>query len=228
MSKSRVTRNACFLAACSILALQAIGLRSLSIDEHAVPIPGLGQIPLTLGPWTTTSAQTLEPEVVAALRPDDYILRDYAAAGMPAPVSLFVAYFKSLQNDYGPHSPRICLPGAGWLITGSKTILLAMPGRQEKIPVNQYLMRKSDERILVLYWYQNSRHIWAEEFNAKLTMLPDLIRYRRSDASLVRLIVRMQGTSPDAELASAEQFAQLVFPHLVDLLAVGNPAAANR
>src|SRR5271154_2238517 len=143
----RLTRNACFLAACLILLLQAAGSRELNIDERALPIPGLHKIPLNLGPWTATSEQGLDAEVTAALRPDDYILRDYAAAGTPAaPIGLFVAYFKSLQNDYGPHSPRICLPGAGWMISSSQRTSIAVPGRQEKMPVNQYTMQKGNSR----------------------------------------------------------------------------------
>ncbi len=125
----------------------------------------------------------------AYLKPDEYILRDYADPRGTPSINLFVAYFKSLQNKYGPHSPRICLPGSGWLITSSKIINLPVPGRPGGIPVNQFTMEQSSQHILVLYWYQNDRDVWAEEYHAKLRLLPDLIRYRRSDVSLVRLVV---------------------------------------
>jgi EpsI family protein len=210
-----VTGKACFLAACLVLGLAAAGSRMLTFDERGLPVPGLHQIPSNLGPWSAVSEQQLEPEVIAALRPDDYIMRDYAVAGSSEPVGLFVAYFKSLQKDYGPHSPRVCLPGAGWLISSSKLTSIQVPGRAEKIPVNQYIMQKGDARILVLYWYQNERRVWAEEYNAKLTFLPDLIKYRRSDASLVRLIAPMKETSSVMELENCKHFAELLFPQLV-------------
>ena len=131
----------------------------------------------------------------AYLKPDEYILRDYAdPRGRPG-INLFVAYFKSLQNKYGPHSPRICLPGSGWLITSSKIINIPVPGRPGGIPVNQFTMEQSSQHILVLYWYQNDRDVWAEEYHAKLRLLPDLIRYRRSDVSLVRLVDARSGGS---------------------------------
>jgi len=221
-SRLRITRNVCFLAACVILVLQATASRRLTIDERVVPTPGLNQIPLSLGSWTTVSDQTLEPDVMAALRPDDYIMRDYATEGGAAPMGLFVAYFKSLQNDYGPHSPRICLPGSGWLISSSKLSSVMVPGRTESVPVNLYTMKKGSSNILVLYWYQNDRHVWAEEYNAKLTLLTDLIKYRRSDASLVRVIAPFQEPLRDADLTKCQQFVKLLFPHLVERFALAN------
>jgi len=151
---------------------------------------------------------------VAYLKPDEYILRDYANVQGGAPIGLFVAYFKSLQNVYGPHSPRICLPGSGWLITSSKIATLQVPGRPQGIPVNQFTMEKANQRILVIYWYQNDRDVWAEEYHAKLRLLPDLIRYRRSDVSLVRLIEPLAGSSADKELADCRRFTRDIFPLL--------------
>jgi len=66
-----------------------------------------------------------------------------------------------------------------------------------------------------VYWYQNDRHVWAEEFRAKLTLLPDLIRYRRSDVSLVRLITPVREGGLDQALSNAREFTGLAFPSLV-------------
>jgi hypothetical protein len=47
-----------------------------------------------------------------------------------------------------------------------------------------------------------------------LRLLPDLIRYRRSDVSLVRVITSLNGSSLDQELPKCVQFAQGLFPDL--------------
>jgi hypothetical protein len=99
-----------FFTACFIFVMQAAGSRMLSISERNLPIPGLHQLPLEFGQWKATGEQTLERNVTEFLRPDDYILRDYGNEGAATSINLFVAYFKSLQNTYGPHSPRVCLP----------------------------------------------------------------------------------------------------------------------
>ena len=74
----------------------------------------------------------------------------------------------------------------------------------------------------MLYWYQNDRNVWAEEFKAKLTLLPDLIRYRRSDVSLVRLVAPLRGEGDEQTLAQCQEFARLIFPSLTDNLRKGD------
>lgn len=203
-----------FVGAALILVFQASASRVLKIDERKIGLPGLHEVPWDIGTWKASGEQSMDPDAVALLKPDEYILRDYANVSSGRPIGVFVAYFKSLQNVYGPHSPRICLPGSGWLITSSKTANIAVPNRAEAIPVNEYTMEKGEERILVLYWYQNDRDVWAEEFHAKLRLLPDLIRYRRSDVSLVRLVTPLDGSTPEKELAHCTKFTQDLFPLL--------------
>jgi EpsI family protein len=208
-------RAALVAAGCLILVVQASASRMLKIDETKIGLPGLHDLPLDVGHWRAAGEETMDAATVAYLKPDEYILRDYANAQGGAPLGVFVAYFKSLQNVYGPHSPRICLPGSGWLITNSKETRIPVPGHAAGIPVNQFTMEKGGQQILVLYWYQNDRDVWAEEYHAKLRLLPDLIRYRRSDVSLVRLIMPLAGSSStDAALAQAEQFTKDIFPQL--------------
>ena len=219
MPKSKLfasARYGLFAAACLILVIQASASRMLKIDEEKIGIPGLHDIPLQVGPWNASAEQSIGPDVTAYLKPDEYILRDYADQRGGATVDLFVAYFKSLQNSYGPHSPKICLPGSGWLVSSSKVVNIAVPGRAEAIPVNQFTMEQGNQHIVVLYWYQNARNVWAEEFQAKLRLLPDLLRYRRSDVSLVRVIAPYTGSTSDKVTASCVQFTQRIFPLLAE------------
>ena len=215
-SRSMPVRYGLLVAACLILVLQASASRMLKIDERNMPIPGLHNLPWQVGNWKAASEQSIGPATEAYLKPNEYILRDYVDPQAGAAINLFVAYFKSLQNNYGPHSPSVCLPGAGWLVTSSKVLSVPVPGRPDSIPVNEFTMEKSGERILVLYWYQNDRNVWAQEFQAKLRLLPDLIRYRRSDVSLVRLITPLRGTSPDNELNNCLRFTERMFPLLAE------------
>jgi EpsI family protein len=191
----------------------------LKIDERNMPIPGLRELPWQLGKWKASAAESIGAETEAYLKPDEYILRSYVDEQGGAPIGLFVAYFKSLQNTYGPHSPSVCLPASGWLVTSFRIVNIPVPGRSGGIPANQFTMEKQDQRILVLYWYQNDRDIWAEEFHAKLRLLPDLVRYHRSDVSLVRLVIPMRGSSAEMELNNAIRFTQSLFPPLEERLA---------
>jgi EpsI family protein len=199
-----------------ILGAQIAGSYTISVNEDAIAIPGLQKVPDQIGNWAMAGEQPLEPEVAAYLRPDDYIQRAYVTKSPDSSISLFVAYFKSLQNSFGPHSPQACLPGSGWLVHLWKVIDMPVPGKPETVPINEYVLEKSGQRILVLYWYQNQRRVWAEEFQVKLHLLPDLLRYHRSDVSLVRLVATLNAdTSVEKALLQAMSFAQTLYPILV-------------
>jgi EpsI family protein len=191
----------------------------LKVDERNMPIPGLHDLPRQLEGWKNTGDQPMDPVAEAWLKPDEYIIRNYVDEKHDAKVELFVAYFKSLQNTYGPHSPSVCLPASGWLVTSYRIVNIPVPGRSDGIPANQFTMEKQNQRILVLYWYQNDRDVWAQEFHAKLRLLPDLLRYHRSDVSLVRLVAPMQGTLAENELNYCFRFTKDLFPPLAERFA---------
>ena len=199
-----------------ILAAQGAVLHVLSIPEEHLVIPQLSKIPSQLGKWSSVREQALEPDVQAYLRPDAYILRDYTGKAQAGTINLFVAYFKSLQSGYGPHSPSVCLPGNGWLVRQTDIVNVPVPGRETAIPVNKFVMEKGDQHILVLYWYQNDRNAWAQEFQGKLRLLPDLIRYQRSDVSLVRLVQALPSSDAGQELPQLEEFTKTIFPVLAE------------
>lgn len=222
MAKSRpfsFSRYGLLAAGCLILVLQASASRKLKVDERNMPIPGLHDLPQQLQDWKASPDQFMDAGTEAWLKPDEYILRDYVDEQHRAKVGLFVAYFKSLQNTYGPHSPSVCLPAAGWIVSSYRVANIPVPGRDGGIPANQFTMEKGNQRILVLYWYQNDRDIWAQEFHAKLRLLPDLLRYHRSDVSLVRLITPLESSLGETELNNCYRFTQSLFSPLAERFA---------
>jgi len=204
------------LPAVLILAAQGAVLHVLTIPEESIIIPQLNNVPAQLGQWKDVSEQSLEPGVQEYLKPDSYILRDYANPEYGSGVNVFVAYFKSIQSGYGPHSPSVCLPGSGWLVRDRTIINVSVPGHAAGIPVNKFVLEKSGQHILVLYWYQNDRNVLAEEFHGKLRLLPDLIKYKRSDVSLVRLVEPLPSDDPTQGLTELKQFTKLIYPALAE------------
>jgi EpsI family protein len=214
------TTTGCMIALSIILAVQIVASYTVTVSEVLPANPGFSTLPRLLGNWTMVEETALQASVEQYLQPDDYTIRTYRNGSAASDVSVFVAFFNSLQTKYGPHSPRACLPGSGWLTRFRKVVVMEVPGEREGIHVNQYVLEKSGEHILVLYWYQNKRRVWAEEFQAKIHLLPDLLRYRRSDVSLVRIIKPLgkEGFSEEAWKQTTE-FARELYPVLVERLA---------
>ena len=81
--------------------------------ELIPPRPGLVTFPLRLGDWQGVPG-SVDDQTLAILAADDYVLADYTAPGQPGGINLWVAYYGSQIEQGRIHSPKECLPGAGW------------------------------------------------------------------------------------------------------------------
>ena len=177
--------------ALSVLLLAGAGLANgVGWREHTPEITPLFTIGAELGDWRMAREQAMEQDVVEYLKPDEYLYRWYSRSEEAPPVSLYIAYFKSQQTGLYPHSPRHCLPGSGWLALDADILQLANDGGS--VPVNRYVLEKNGEKIVVVYWYQTSVRAFAREIMGKVLLVPDLLRLRRSDIALVRVIATAQ------------------------------------
>ena len=68
----------------------------------------------------------VETEVQELLKADDTLSREYD--GPQGLVDLWVAFFRSQRAGVSPHSPKVCLPGAGWTAEDSRIISVPIPG----------------------------------------------------------------------------------------------------
>src|SRR4029078_12649298 len=116
----------------------------------------LSQLPHDVGGWSATDIPIAQEER-DVLGPGDFLLRVYQNKQMLEPtVDLFVAYFPTQRAGDTIHSPKHCLPGAGWLPVPSARSSITPAGRPP-FDVNRYIVGKGTERQLVLYWY------WAHD-----------------------------------------------------------------
>jgi EpsI family protein len=172
-----------FLAAALILSA-AVFLQARGHREVFPPRLPLKSFPSQLGPWNGTEIP-IDKEVLDVLGPGDFLLRAYQEEAQPY-VDLFIAYFPSQRTGDTIHSPKNCLPGAGWTPTESSRVTLSLPGHSP-FPANRYVIAKGDSRQLVLYWYWAHDRGVASEYWAKFYLVADSMRLNRSDGALVRI-----------------------------------------
>lgn len=176
----------------------------------------LNQVPAELASWRMVEEIPLETDVQELLKADDYLNRIYADSHGQQ-VSLYVAFFKTQQTGVAPHSPMVCLPGNGWVPQAKGTIPLVVKGMTGPVKVNRYVVAKGDYKSVVLYWYQTHNRVIASEYAAKVFTVLDSIQYRRSDTSLVRVVVPTVGSTERADKI-AVAFAQGIFSPLREYL----------
>jgi EpsI family protein len=100
------------------------------------------------------------------------------------------------------------MPGAGWQTQSLQLIQLSVPERREPLRINRYVVGMGNERAVLLYWYQSNERAIATEYLAKIYLVMDSIRYRRSNTSLVRVVLPV--TEGAAEAPPAEAGAALI------------------
>jgi len=190
---------------------------SILAPAEKVPLTRpLTEIPRSLSGWTLHQESAIDPEIQQLLKADETLSRTYTSpAGTYA--NLFVAFFKSQRAGAAPHSPKVCLPGSGWVPTESNAIDIPIDGRPDPIHVNRYIVSKGEDRDLIIYWYQTPYRVIANELTAKYYTILDGLRYHRSDTALVRVIVPIGKSETEAE-SQAVQFVQGAFNPLREFL----------
>jgi EpsI family protein len=200
-----------FMLAAVFIVTTAIFLRARTRGEYFPSRLNLQSFPSQVGEWRGTDI-ALEKETREVLGPGDFLLRVYQDAQESDPyIDLFIAYFPSQRAGDTIHSPKNCLPGAGWAPVHSSRIALSVPGHSA-FPVNRYLIAKGDARELVLYWYWAHDRGVASEYLAKYYLVADSIKMNRSDGALVRL------TTPLSTGETVESAQQRMMPFVSTLV----------
>lgn len=189
-------------------------LHSVSHGEPVVPHKSLRDLPYAIGMWSGQE-QPLSEQVVQAVSVSDYTNRVYFGAGN-GPVQLYVGYYGSQRTGDTMHSPKNCLPGAGWDPVRSGLATISIAGGR-RIIVNEYVIQQDQNKQLVFYWYQGRGRVYASEYAGKFWMVIDAISRNRTDGALVRLITPINGDEAGAR-ARLVDFTQRLFPQLDEVI----------
>ena len=171
----------------SILCLTAMIIFAVSTRTEILPDrTRFVSFPTQLGDWHGRTSM-LAPQEEHVLNLDDYIISDYSdRAGRG--INFYVAYYASQRKGSSPHSPIVCLPGGGWLITEFERTNYTDSVLQTSFPLNRAVMEQNSSKQLVYYWFvQRGRQV-ANEYWSKWYLLIDAIFKNRTDGALVRLI----------------------------------------
>jgi EpsI family protein len=207
-----------FILAVCLIALTAILLQARGRTEIIPSRLPLSSFPAQLGSWTGKDIP-LDKDTLDVLGPGDFLVRGYQNPdGDPPYVDLFLAYFPSQRTGDTIHSPKHCLPGAGWTPEQNDRVTISLPGHSP-FPANRYVIAKGGARKLVLYWYWAHDRGVASEYWAKFYLVKDAIRMNRSDGALVRITEDMlPGETLDAAEQRLRPFTSDVVPLLDDYI----------
>lgn len=173
----------------------------------------LSQIPYTIAGWSGNDVQ-IEQQSLDVLGAGEFLSRLYARQGQAQTIGLFVGYFPTQRTGVSIHSPKNCLPGAGWVFESSRYLNLNdVNGKPHR--VGEYIVTDGEQRQFVIYWYQAHGRSVANEYLAKIHMVIDAMRTNRTDGALIRIATPIGPTEGAARArARAESFTAQLAPVL--------------
>ena len=128
--------------------------------------------------------------------------------------STYVGYYDRQAQGHTMHSPRNCLPGAGWEILRSDTASITVAGKIHVM--NKYLLKNGVTQALVFYWYQGRGRVVASEYEVKWNLLRDAALQGHTEEALVRIVVfvpkanQLSGSALDRAYADAQTLGERV------------------
>lgn len=202
---------------CIILVVTTVFLHTFSRGTEVPIKQSLETFPRTFGKWTLVSDNQLSRTEKEMLGVDDYIDRNYRSTNGQI-INLYVSYFASMEGK-GFHSPRNCMPGAGWDIASLKPLTLySRHSEGTQVVINQMTMQKGAEQQIVLYWYYCRGRIIHSEYMEKIYQVIDSIFKRRTDGSFVRIIASSDKEHATFALNNMKEFTRRVIPLLEEYL----------
>jgi EpsI family protein len=196
----------------SLLVTAAGVERVVSGQEATVHRARLQALPLGVDGWQGR-ATPLATDVVALLGVDDYVYRTYVRDGVP--LNLYAGYYDSQRRGDTMHSPRNCLPGAGWQPVESG--VTDIPAATGAVRVNRYVIQKGAQRQVALYWYHGRGRVIANEYANKAYLMWDAATSRRTNGGMVRIITPVT-TTAEAATHQAVSFAASLLPRLHEVM----------
>ncbi len=160
--------------------------------------------------------KSLSQGEIDILRPDDYFLGDFVSDAGDL-VGLYMVYYDEQKEGSALHSPKVCIPGGGWIIADESVRAVAL-GPNSEIEVNRVVIRKGELTQVVYYWIDQMGQTFTNEYLARASLLKSATLNNRSDGALVRVNTVVHDGDFEAADRQLDEFLQKIYVFLPDYL----------
>ena len=170
----------------------------------------LDKFPLTIGDWHGTK-EVVDPQILELLNPQSIISATYVnSEGIS--VHLLFDFFSSEATFGGPHSPRNCLPGSGWVIT--ETLSHNIERANSVVPAGRFQLQFNKAKQVMDFWYITHYGETANDYMFKLYELLSALTFKPRDIAFVRFVA----SDDPKSLKALDEFQSLVLKEIYEHL----------
>jgi len=169
----------------------------------------LKDFPLQKGGWVG-QRENVASFVVDMLNPEEIFSATYInTAGIK--INLLFDYF-SPQTQGGPHSPRNCLPGSGWVIDNVEKKVIVLNGRT--INAGRFYLRLQESSQVMDFWYITRYGDTHNDYIYKLYLMAGSLTFKPTDVAFVRILSDNNKESLQALDEFEKVFVNEIYKHL--------------
>ena len=170
--------------------------------------------------WKGEEASLLDQRVIDALELDDYTNRNYTNG--KETVSLYIGYYLSTEKVGAAHSPLVCFPGQGWLLSNiNKDNFLLNQKNEESISYSIMTAERGQGKQLIIYWFQSYDQANPDTLSQKIASFWKRMINQREDNAFVRISTPMAGKSLSESQETIFKFIRSFYPVFIDYVKQG-------
>ena len=217
-------------APAALLGVGCLLISGIRAQQRVAPRQPLGSIQVNVPGYVArdTTVDAAEQKVAGM---SHYLSRLYERGPDTPGFGVYVGYYDMQVQGKSIHSPKNCLPGAGWEPLSADVRTVAVPGG-DSAHVNRFLLANKGAQALVYYWYEGRGRVEPSEYRVKWNLIRDAAQYGRTEEALVRIVVPIDtrnlrpGQRPD--YTAADQLASTIAGQLVTGVRNVLPSRAER
>jgi len=163
--------------------------------------------------WSIVRQIALPEKIVKSLNLDEYINQVYS--NKYTNVSLYIGYYYTSKKIGAAHSPLVCYPGQGWIVSKEEKRKIGVG--DDSINLSSIIISKGNEKNLVLYWFQAFDKTFPGTFLQKIYAFFARFLYHREDNAFVRISIPIiNRQSKGKALSTGQEFREAFYPRFLE------------
>lgn len=179
-------------------------------QPEATNVPNINEFPLHMDGWVGKE-DDLIPEIIKMLNPTVIFSATYTNQ-KGSKIHLFFDYFAQQNSLGGPHSPRNCMPGSGWIIQSEEDRKIQVNGRSVKI--GRFDLRMGESKKVMDFWYITRYGETSNDYIFKLYTMISSLTFRPNDIVFIRILSDGDEKSLEALNEFEGIFVKEIYNHL--------------